>query len=80
MPQSVSYYYNYFSREEQAAYHAIKTGLLALSPSFSVPRLLDRRLGDIFFLLRLDCPEIFYASGFRFRFYPDSSHVEFIPE
>lgn len=80
MPPSVSYYYNRLPKEEQAAYHAIRTGLLALSPSFAVPRLPDRRLGELFFLLRLDCPEIFYASGFHFRFYPDSGHVEFIPE
>ena len=36
--------------------------------------------GDIFFQLRLDCPEIFYAVGFQYRFYPDSAKVELVPE
>ncbi|MFR6330691.1 MAG: hypothetical protein ACLUOI_19015 [Eisenbergiella sp.] len=36
----------------------------------------NRELGDIFFQLRLDCPEIFYASGFHYRFYPEANKVE----
>lgn len=30
--------------------------------------------------LRLDCPEIFFVSGFHFRYYPDSANVELSPE
>ena len=74
------YYYIHMNKAHQAAYHAIKTGLLALAPSFPVPRLEGRELADIFFQLRLDCPEIFWATGFHYRFYPDSTNVEFIPE
>ncbi|MBQ1931500.1 MAG: peptidase, partial [Lachnospiraceae bacterium] len=74
------YYYLHMNKVHQTAYHAIKTGLLALAPSFPVPRLEGRELADIFFQLRLDCPEIFWATGFRYRFYPDSTNVEFIPE
>lgn len=29
---------------------------------------------------RLDCPEIFYAVGFRCRFYKDGRNIEIIPE
>jgi len=75
-----AFYYNQMNKAEQAAYHAIKAGLTALAPSFSVPRLEGRQLTDIFFKLRLDCPEIFYATGFHYRFYPDSVNVEMIPE
>jgi len=75
-----AFYYNQMNKAEQAAYHAIKAGLTALAPSFSVPRLEGRQLTDIFFKLRLDCPEIFYATGFHYRFYPDSANVEMIPE
>ncbi len=75
-----AYYYNQMNKAQQAAYHAMKTGLTALAPSFAVPRLEGWELTDIFFKLRLDCPEIFYATGFHYRFYPDSANVEMIPE
>ena len=75
-----AYYYNQMNKAHQAAYHAMKTGLTALAPSFAVPRLDGRELTDIFFKLRLDCPEIFYTVGFHYRFYPDSANVEMIPE
>ena len=57
-----AYYYQHLPKPQQAAYHAMKTGFAALSPGFSVPRLENRELSDIFFRLRLDCPEIFYGN------------------
>ena len=75
-----AYYYQRMTKPRQAAYHAMKTGFTALSPAFPVPRLDNRELSDIFFQLRLDCPEIFYVTGFTYRFYPGSDHVELIPE
>lgn len=79
------YFYSYMNKLQQNIYHKMKAGLTALEPSFMVPRPEDRagegrELSDIFCKLRLDCPEIFYAAGFRFRFYPDSDHAEMIPE
>lgn len=74
------YYYNQMTKPHQAAYRAMKAGLTALEPSFSVPLLENRELTDIFFKLRLDCPDIFYATGFRYRFYPDGSSAEMLPE
>lgn len=74
------FYYSKMNKMQQSVYHAMKAGLLALSPSFSVPRLEGRELSEIFFKLRLDCPEIFYAVSFRYRFYPDSPNAEVIPE
>jgi len=58
----------------------MKAGLKALAPSFLVPRLEGRELAEIYFLLRMDCPEIFYTVKFSYRFYPDSENVEFVPE
>ena len=75
-----AYYYQHMSKPQQAAYHAMKTGFTALSPSFSVPRLENRELSDIFFRLRLDCPEIFYVTGFSYRFAPGAENVELLPE
>ena len=73
------YYYNQMTKIHQAAYRAMKAGLTALEPSFPVPLLENRELTDIFFKLRLDCPEIFYATGVKYRFYPDGSNAEMIP-
>ena len=74
------YYYNRMNKLEQSAYHAMKTGITALAPSFAVPKLDGPKLSDIFFKLRLDCPEIFYVPSFNYRHYPDSANVEFMPE
>lgn len=74
------YYYSKMNRIQQNAYYAMREGLLSLSPSFAVPKLDNKELTDIFFRLRLDCPEIFYGTGFHYKFYPDSTNVEFFPE
>ena len=75
-----AYYYQYMTRSWQAAYHAMKSGVTALSPSFSVPRLENKELSTIFFQLRLDCPEIFYVTGFTYRYVPGAENVELLPE
>lgn len=75
-----AFYYSRMTKTQQSAYKAMKTGLTSLLPAFAVPRLGGNELQDIFFELRLDCPEIFYAAGFRYRFYKDAAHVEIIPE
>ena len=74
------YYYNQLNKIQQKAYYAMKTGLQSLAPSFPVPRLEHKELADVYFLLRLDCPEIFYSVNFRYRYYEDSDHIEMIPE
>ena len=74
------YYYSRMDRQQQSAYRAMKTGLTSLAASFPVPKLENKELADIFFKLRLDCPEIFYGVGFRYRFYQDSANVEMVPE
>lgn len=74
------YYYNQMNKAQQSAYHAMRMGITALASSFPVPKLDGAVLSDLFFKLRLDCPEIFYVSSFRYRYFPDSSNVEFIPE
>lgn len=74
------YYYSRMNKMQQGAWLAMKNGLTSLAPSFPVPRLEGKELTDVFFKLRLDCPDIFYGVGFRYRFYPDSANVEMIPE
>lgn len=75
-----TYYYNQLNKQQQKAYYAMKTGLLALAPSFLVPRLTGKELADIYFLLRMDCPEIFYTVNFKYRYYQDSENAELIPD
>ena len=74
------YYYIKMSKPKQAVYHAIYQGLMALSDSFQVPKLEGRELSDVFFQLRLDHPEIFWAEGFHYRYYQDSENITFLPE
>lgn len=74
------YYYSHMNKTQQSIYRAMRSGLDALAPSFPVPRADGRELSDIFFRLRLDCPQIFWAVSFQYRFYQDSVSVEMIPE
>ena len=74
------YYYSHMNKQQQAVYHAMKTGIQSLAPSFPCPRMEGKELTDVFLKLRLDCPEIFFVSGFHFRYYPDSANAELSPE
>lgn len=74
------YYYNQLNKAQQATYHAMKNGLESLAASFLIPRLEHKELADVFFMVRLDSPELFYAVGYKYRFYPDSGNAEMIPE
>ena len=80
MKENALYYYNLLNKQQQKAYHAMKVGLESLAPSFPVPRLENKELGDVYFLLRLDHPEIFYSVSFKYKFYDNSENVEMIPE
>ena len=80
MRDSSTYYYSQLNKQQQRAYHAMKSGLQSLATSFQVPRLDGRELSDIYFLLRLDCPEIFYSVKFTYKYYKDSENVELFPE
>ena len=75
-----NYYYDQLNKEQQRAYYAMKEGLLNLKESFAVPMLSRKELSDIYFLIRMDCPEIFYSVTFSYRYYADSTIVEMIPQ
>ena len=74
------YYYNTLTKPQQNSYNAIKEGLQSLAPSFPVPLLENRELTDVFMKVRLDHPQLFYAGTFKYRYYPDGSNAEMIPE
>ena len=75
-----NYYYDQLNKEQQRAYYAMKEGLLNLRDSFAVPMLSQKELSDIYFLIRMDCPEIFYSVTFTYRYYQDSTVVELTPQ
>ncbi len=74
------YYYTQMNKAQQAAYHALLEGLQSMAPVFSVPRLPERELFEVHFLLRLDHPELFYSAGISYRYYDHASSVEVLPE
>ena len=74
------YYYNQLNKEQQKAYYAIRQGLLEMAPSFPVPRLEQKELTDIYFMIRMDDPMIFWSVTFKYRYYKDSAYIELIPE
>ena len=74
------YYYSQMNKQQQRIYQVIKSGLESLSQTFDVPRVDGTELSDIFHKIRLDCPEIFYASTFRYSFYEDSTLLRIKPE
>ena len=77
--RSGNYYYEQLNKEQQKAYYAMKEGLLKLQDSFAVPKLTGKELSEIYFLIRMDCPEIFWSVSFSYRHYADSTMVELIP-
>lgn len=75
-----NYYYNQLNKDQKKVYYAMKEGLLKMQDSFPVLKLSNRELADIYFMVRMDCPEIFYSVKFTYRYYPDSTAVELVPE
>ena len=66
------YYYSKLTKQQQTVCHAMLQGITELADSFLVPKTEGKELADLFFRLRLDHPEIFWASGFHYKYYQDS--------
>ena len=80
MSKAGNYYYDQLNKEQQRAYYAMKEGLLKLQDSFAVPMLSGKELSDLYFMIRMDCPEIFYSVNYSYKYYPDSTAVEMMPQ
>lgn len=74
------YYYNQLSKQAQIIYYAILKGIKDLEKEFLIPACEGKMLYDIFFQVRLDHPEIFWATSFKYKRYIDSSNLIFVPE
>lgn len=75
-----AYYFEQLTKEQKSVYYPLYAGLRALQTSIDVPRTDGKTLSDIFFLLRLDHPEIFYAPTFQYRAAPQGSTLTILPE
>ncbi len=70
-------------KDKQNTYRAMLAGLMDLSDEILLPQVPTTDgnwLYDVFFQLRLDHPEIFWAVGFKYRHYKDSPNLILIPE
>lgn len=70
-------------KDKQNTYRAMLAGLMDLSDEILLPQIPTTDgnwLYDVFFQLRLDHPEIFWAVGFKYRHYKDSPNLILIPE
>ena len=75
MKQAEEYYYGRMPKDKQNTYRAMLAGLMDLSDEILLPQVPTTDgnwLYDVFFQLRLDHPEIFWAVGFKYRHYKDS--------
>ena len=74
------YYYKGLSKQQKAVYDALRQGFDALAPAIRVERLENAELSDVYQRLKLDEPGLWFVVGFTYRFYPQASHVELVPE
>ena len=83
MKQAEEYYYGRMPKDKQNTYRAMLAELMDLSDEILLPQVPTTDgnwLYDVFFQLRLDHPEIFWAVGFKYRHYKDSPNLILIPE
>ena len=83
MKQAEEYYYGRMPKENQNVYRAMLNGIRNLEDEFLIPQVPTtdgNQLYEIFFQIRLDHPEIFWAVGFKYRYYQDSPNLILIPE
>ena len=74
------FYYNQMSRDEKAVYEAMLSGFASSDAVIRAPLLPGKVIGDVFFRLRLDHPEIFYVTGCGFRWVQGAAYAELLPE
>ena len=75
-----AYYFQQLNKEQQHIYHAILKGVQNLENEFLVPACDREMLYNLFFRMRLDHPEIFWVTGFRYKYYQNSPNFIFNPE
>lgn len=75
-----AYYYERLDKEKKSVYYPLFAGLKAMQTSIAVPKVEAKTLSDIYFLIRMDHPDIFYTTTFRFRSSPQASAISVEPD
>ena len=73
------FYYNHNGQRATGCLPCHAAGTVKLADSFQIPRIDGHALSDYFFELRLDHPEIFWVSSFKYRYFADSPNLIFHP-
>jgi len=73
------YYFQSMNKLQKAVYHAMQEGLLSMADEIQIPRVEPADLEKMLFLLRLDHPEIFWVTGFKYLSYPGSPNLSVVP-
>lgn len=74
-----AYYYERLDKARKSVYYALYTGLKALQPAIDTPRTDAKTLGDLYGLIRMDHPEVFYSTTFRWRAAPQADTITVLP-
>jgi len=75
-----AYYYNRLNKVQRSVYMAMKQGFEACASVIPVNVLEPAELSKVFFLLRLDCPLLFYIDTFQYRMAQGADTVEILPK
>ena len=70
-----TYYHDRLDKVSKQVYHDIHKNLTELSGSFQTTRLPFDKLSEIYFLVRMEDPWIFYTNGFSLKYYDNSETV-----
>ena len=75
-----AYYYQHMNKTQQAAYHSLLKGVQDLETEIQLPQMDGESLYQVFFRMRLDHPEVFWLTGYKYKYYKDSPNLIFVPE
>ena len=74
------FYYQKMGKLQQTAYHNMLKGVRELADEIRLPQLDGESLYWVFFQMRLDHPEVFWLTGYKYKYYKDSPNLIFVPE
>ena len=74
------FYYQKMGKLQQTAYHNMLKGVRELADEIQLPQLDGESLYWVFFQMRLDHPEVFWLTGYKYKYYKDSPNLIFVPE
>ena len=74
------HYYQHMDKIQQIAYRSLLKGVQDLETEIQLPQMEKESLYQVFFQMRLDHPEVFWLTGYKYKYYKDSPNLIFVPE